>query len=160
MIQRVQSIFLLVAAVSAIVLMCIPIGQFTTTEFGYEYTAFVVRDVTPDAGVRMSTAYIGVALAISALFSLIAIFLYKNRNSQIKMIYANMVIFLLSIVLMLFVYPDYFFVKLGLIESSKDITYNQFWILPLMIIAAGMLYLANRFIKNDEKKVKATDRLR
>lgn len=159
MIQRVQSIFLLVAAVSAIVLMCIPVGWFATAEYGYEYTAFVVRDRTPDAGILMTTSYIGIALAISVLFSLISIFLYKNRNRQIKMIYANMVIFLLSIVLMLFVYPDYVFVKSRLIESSKEIDYN-FWIILFMVITAGMFYLANRYIKNDEKKVRAADRLR
>jgi hypothetical protein len=159
MIQRIQSIYLFVAAVAAVVLMCIPIGWFETTEYGYVYTAFVVKDVTPDAGILMSTAYMGILLAISAIFSLISIFLYKNRNQQTRMIYANMFIFLLSIGLMLVIYPDYVFVKSGLIESSKDIDYN-FWIILCMVITAGMLYLANRAIKSDEKKVRATDRLR
>ena len=159
MIQRIQSIYLLVAAIAAVVLMCIPIGWFSTAEYGYVYTAFVVKDVTPDAGVLMSTAYLGILLAISVIFSLISIFLYKNRNQQIKMIYANMFIFLLSITLMLFVYPDMVFAKSGLIKDSKEIDYN-FVIILCMVITAGMLYLANRSIKNDEKKVKAADRLR
>ncbi len=159
MIQRIQSIYLLVAVVAAIVLMFIPIGWFTTADFGYVYTAFSVKDVTPEAGVRLPTLYLGISLAISAIFSFIAVFLYKNRASQIKMIYANMIIFLFSIALMLFIYPDVVFVKTGLIQSSKDIHYN-FPIILLMVIAAATLYLANRAIKKDEKMVKAADRLR
>ncbi len=159
MIQRIQTIYLAIAAVATIILLFIPIGYFATADYGFEYNAFVVKDRTPDGGIYMSTLYLGLTLIISAIFSIVAIFLYKNRSRQIKVVYANMFIFLFAILLMLYIYPSLVFVKQGLLGPDDPIQYN-YWILACLIPAAAGLFLANNAIKKDEKLIRSADRLR
>ena len=159
MIQRIQSVYLLIATIAITILLFIPIGTFYNDLGGYEFSAFAVRDITPDPSTQLFTPYLGLALIISAIFSVVAIFMYKNRNRQIRVVYVSMLVFLLAIMLMLYVYPDVIFVKKGFIASSEEFVYN-FWIMACMLPAAFCLFFANKAIKNDEKKVRAADRLR
>ena len=159
MIQRIQSIYLLIAAIATIILIFIPIGYITTDEFYYVFNAFVVKLNIPERSVYMSTIYITLLLGISAIISIYAIFMYKDRKKQMKTVYVNMVVFLVTILVMIYVYPDIIFVRKGLMNPDDYFNFN-YWILACMIPAALCLYLANRAIKKDEEKVRAADRLR
>ena len=159
MIQRIQSIYLLIAAIATIVLIFLPIGYITTDEFYYVFNAVVVKLNIPENSVYMSTIYIALLLGISAIISIYAIFMYKDRKRQMKIVYINMVVFLVAILVMIYVYPDIIFVKKGLMNPTDYFNFN-YWILACMIPTALCLYLANRAIRKDEEKVKAADRLR
>ena len=159
MIQRIQSIYLLIAAIATIILIFIPIGYITTDEFSYVFNAFVVKLNIPERSVYMSTVYITLLLGISAIISIYAIFMYKDRKKQMRTVYINMVVFLVAILVMIYVYPDIIFVRKGLMNPDDLFNFN-YWILACMIPAALCLYLANRAIRKDEEKVKAADRLR
>jgi hypothetical protein len=159
MIQRIQSIYLLIAAIATIILIFLPIGYITTDELYYVFNAFVVKLNIPESSVYMSTVYIALILGISAIISIVAIFMYKDRKRQIQIVYINMIVFLIAILIMIYVYPDIIFVRRGLMNPDDYFNFN-YWILACMIPAALCLYLANRAIKKDEEKVKAADRLR
>ncbi len=159
MIQRIQSIYLLIAAIATIILIFIPIGYITTDEYQYIFNSFVVKLNIPETSVYMSTVYIALLLGISVILSIVAIFMYKNRKNQTTIVYANMLIFLITVLVMTYLYPDVIFVRKGLMNPNDLFNFN-YWILACMIPAALGLYLANRAIKKDEEKVKAADRLR
>lgn len=159
MIQRIQSIYLLIAAIATIILIFIPIGYITTDEYQYVFNTFVVKLNIPETSIYMSTIYIALLLGVSAILSIVAIFMYKNRKNQTTLVYANMLIFLITVLVMTYLYPDVIFVREGLMNPNDLFNFN-YWILACMIPAALGLYLANRAIKKDEEKVKAADRLR
>jgi len=159
MIQRIQSIYLLIAAIATIILIFIPIGYITTDEYQYIFNAFVVKLNIPETSVYMSTVYIALLLGVSVILSIVAIFMYKNRKTQTTIVYANMLIFLITVLVMTYLYPDVIFVRKGLMNPNDLFNFN-YWILACMVPAALGLYLANRAIKKDEEKVKAADRLR
>lgn len=159
MIQRIQTLYLLVAVIATVVLIFIPIGNITTDDFSYVFNSFVVKYNIPDEDTIMSTVYIALLLGISTILSIVAIFMYKDRKKQASIIYANMVVFLLSIMVMVYVYPDIVFVRKGLMKPDDLFDFN-YWILACIIPVALSLYLANRAIKKDEEKIKAADRLR
>lgn len=158
MIQRIQSIFLFVAAAITVALLFIPIGYIYTDEFYYVFNSFVVKLNIPDGEIYMTTFYIAIMLIASATLSIVSIFLYKNRKRQIQLVTINMFIFLITILLMLYVYPDIIFIKKGLMKPDDFFNFN-YWIL-ICIIPAICLYLANKFIKKDENLIRAADRLR
>jgi len=90
MIQRIQSIYLLIAAIATIVLIFLPIGYITTDEFYYVFNAVVVKLNIPENSVYMSTIYIALLLGISAIISIYAIFMYKDRKRQMKIVYIKL----------------------------------------------------------------------
>lgn len=159
MIQRIQSVYLLIAAIATVILLFMPLGYIYTNDYAFIYNAFVIKDVTPDASVLSSTIYIGILLIVCTALSVIAIFSYKNRPRQIKIVYADMIIFLFTILLMLYIYPDIVIPKMGIFQRGFDFQFNP-WILIPLVPAAVCLFLANKAIKKDENMVKAADRLR
>ncbi len=132
MIQRIQSLYLLLAA-----LVSGGLSQMLPTGF--------------DAMRIINAPFIYEALVASGIFSLIIIFVFKNRKLQFVLGRLNI---LLNIILLgVFVY-----LALSLpgeaIVSEKGIGR----IIPLISIV--LLVLANKAIKKDEELVKSVDRLR
>lgn len=157
MIQRVQSLFLLVAAVAAIAVLFIPIGNvIDSTGFClYQYDAFSLKK--EGVGV-LSTLYIALLWGVSAILSLVTIFMFKNRPRQVMMNGINMLVMLAALVTMLYIYPNLVFEKRQIVTSTSMLEFNRLVLVSL--VPAVCLYLANMFIKKDEKKVRAADRLR
>lgn len=160
MIQRIQSVFLLVAAIVTIILLFIPIGDIYTASdggFQYTFTCFNVHKVD-DGKVFMSTLYIALILIASACISLYAIFKYKDRMKQTRIVSVNMLIFLIAIMLMIWVFPDFLFQHKGLMQEGDMFRFN-YWIM-IFVIPPVCMFLANRFIRKDERLVRSADRLR
>ncbi|HLV23474.1 MAG TPA: DUF4293 domain-containing protein [Moheibacter sp.] len=88
---------------------------------------------------------------VSGLLSLLTIFLFKNRTMQIRL--NNLNIFLN---ILLIGYLAYGLSNLpgGFSDSEKGIG------LLIPFISIALLFIANRFIKKDEKLVKSVDRFR
>lgn len=156
MIQRIQSIYLLVAAIVTIVLLFIPIGTIYTADAQYSFTCFNVQ--LPNGTAVLSTLYIGLILIISAVISIYAIFKYKDRMKQSRIVSLNMLIFLIGIMMMIWLFPDYIFQRKGLMKEDDYFQFN-YWIM-IFVLPPVAMFLANRAIRNDEKKVRAADRLR
>lgn len=157
MIQRIQSLLLLVAAVAAITVLFIPIGNIIdgTGYSLYQYDAFSLKK--EGAGI-FSTLYIAIFWMVSAILSIVTIFMYKNRPRQVKMNGINMLVMLAALVTMLYIYPNLVFEKRQFVTNYAVLKFNH--LILVSLLPAVSLYLANMFIKKDERKVRAADRLR
>lgn len=153
MIQRIQSVFLLVAAIVTIILLFIPIGDIYTAEAQYTFTCFNLH--LPNGQEVMSTLYIALILILSACISIYAIFKYKDRMKQTKIVSVNMLVFLVAIMLMIWVYPDFLFPKKFEMAGFRF----NYWIM-IFVLPPVCMFLANRFIRKDERLVRSADRLR
>ena len=158
MIQRIQTLFLAAATILIVVLVLLPIGKIYTNDAMYYYSAFTIKDV--EGKMVLSSAYIGILLIVSALISFIAIFMYKNRIRQIRWTTAAMYVYIITIVLMTFIFPEWV-LKKALGGGKPQLEYaNQWLLIALMLGTALLLFFAKRFIIKDEKKVREADRLR
>lgn len=156
MIQRIQSIYLFFAAAIAVAVCFIPIGDFTLNEMAFEYKAFKLTNLTTAASA--STFYVGGLWMMSAILSLVSIFLYKNRRRQVKIVGINMLVMLAALIAMLYLYPNLLFQRYVQGFNAEMLHFNM-WVL-ISLIPAACLFLANRAIRNDERKVRAADRIR
>jgi hypothetical protein len=136
MIQRIQTLYLILAAgISAGLIF---VFYLWTNNEGVK--VFALDDYT----------YLGLFL-VSALLSLITIFMFKNRKSQFVMGRLNII--LNFILLGIFVYQSLN------ISGETSVSEKGIGIL-LPIFSIVCLVLANKAIKKDEDLVKSVDRLR
>lgn len=136
MLQRIQSIYLVFAAIVSAGLPFV--FHLWTTEANTPYFA------------KDNMMYLGVFVA-SAVLSLVAIFSYKNRKFQFVLGRLNII--LNFILLGLFVYQSLN------VSGEADVSEKGIGIL-LPILSIVFLVLANKAIKKDEDLVKSVDRLR
>ena len=133
MIQRIQTIWLLLASAAA----------FSALRFPFYYTPQpFALEINGSAG--YSTL---ISLAFSACLSFITIFLYGNRMLQLKVVLIN---FLLSVLIGYFVY------KIVVANPGGGFTLPSIalFVIPVLQIMA----IVN--IYKDNRKVKSADRLR
>ena len=157
MLQRKQTIYLFFAGLVTLILLFIPFGRVCTDWACYTYTAFAVRDITPDKTFILSTTGNAILLMATSALSFITLFLYKNRKTQIKLISYNMLVILITICTIMYIYPNFIFTNNSNL-SGAIIDYN-YTILISFISAAG-LFLAKKAIAKDEALVRSADRLR
>lgn len=162
MIQRVQSIFLLVAAIIPIVLLFMPIGYVNTADIQYLYNSIILKINVPDGHAVVRLYYVALCLLICTGLSLIALFSYKNRVRQTQIVSINMIVYLVTLMVMLWICPDIVFKKyFTIINTEYDFQFaHKAVLLILIVVEALCLFLANKFIKKDEALVRAADRLR
>ena len=153
MIQRIQSIYLFLAALfmGGLFLQSADLISIRTTTpsalANMEYLDDKVLDIY-DQGIMITF----VILVI--LFSILALFLYQKRKLQITLSRVSLLIILLFYILTFYLsYAD-----LSPFISSVNISVNFGLFLPLLV--AIFLLLALRGIRTDDKLVKSMDRLR
>ncbi|TKC05491.1 DUF4293 family protein [Pedobacter polaris] len=152
MIQRVQTIWLLLAAVTISCLLFIP--MVTTTAGNIEYQVLAtglyqkIGDVSKQIEAFLPLLIGTIAVAI---MSLVNIFNFKNRTNQKRVIMANVVL----IIGLSFWCSQYAKKIPGGLETAN---YNVGMFLP--VIAIFFCILAIRGINNDEKLIRSADRLR
>lgn len=152
MIQRIQSVYLLVITVLLITTMCLPVGSFVEANG-------VVEGVLKPLGLKMmdgdfqSTWGAFGILLLSAVISFCTIFLYRNRMLQVRMtVFSGILLIGYYIVSLVFI--------LILKKNLEVASFQCGWALCLPAISIILDYLAFRAIYRDELMVKAADRLR
>ncbi|MAQ76248.1 MAG: hypothetical protein CL613_07945 [Aquimarina sp.] len=136
MIQRIQSLYLLLAAgVSGAISVFLPYGVNTSGTELYAY----------------EDPFVFGLFMLSAVLSLITIFLYKNRKLQFVLGRVNII--LNFILLGVFVYWS-------LNVSGETIVSEKGIGMFIPVISIVLLVMANKAIKRDEDLVKSVDRLR
>lgn len=136
MLQRIQTVYLLIAAlISGGLIFVLPLW---TTPEGVDL--FAIEDV-----------YVFAGFIASAVLSVITIFYYKNRQTQF--VIGRLNIILNFILLGVFVYQS-LTLPGGASASEKGIG------LLVPVFSIVFLALANKAIKKDEALVKSVDRLR
>ena len=144
MIQRLQSIFLLISS-----------GLFGSHFFtSFASTTQSVKGLFSDLLYNIFDNPILIGLvSLGALISLIAIFLYNNRKLQLKLTYVSITIAILMPLIAVLI----FYNEMGGLEEIT-VSDNVGLYTPIGSILFGVL--AGRFIKKDEKLVSSMDRLR
>ena len=136
MIQRIQTIYLLVAAILSAGLIFV-FHLWTNSE---EVPVFA----------KDNLLYLGLFLG-SALCSLVALFSFKNRKFQFVLGRLNIIINFILLG---------FFVYQSLIPPGESQVSEKGVGIFIPILSIVLLVLANRAIKKDEDLVKSVDRLR
>jgi len=155
MIQRIQSIYFLLAGLAIFALFLFPLAHNVYIN-GIASTVSVTG-VTQDNGgqqasVQSFTALIA-ATAVVGILPLALIFLYKNRKQQINLAYGY-----------IFVIIAYTYWQVQTVKSVVDINTfktSNFGIgVLLSSISIVLTLLAIKAIQRDEKLIKSADRLR
>lgn len=150
MIQRIQSLYLLLAALVQILFATGTYFTYDLMNESYSVTGSGVFDSTGEkTGGDMKTLILGLGIALIALVS---VFLFKNRKQQIKL---SRIGGLLTMAEILFIILSYI--------NVKDLSVNDFsfgyvnFILPISTL---LFLLAAKAIKKDDELVRSVDRIR
>lgn len=154
-IQRWQSVMLLIAAVMMGLFSFLSLGQIQMYDYCFNITALGILHESLDAAVEVqSGVYTYVAFTISVLASLIAllsIFCYKNKKLHKKTVVFSMLFTVLSVALVAYNVYDFSM-------ESGDVQWNLMISTPIVALIAEIF--AYRMISFDWKKIEAADRLR
>lgn len=160
MIQRIQTVFLLIVGIAMLVFLFAPLWQKVDTNSGASYTltAFYLETVTsPEEGVKNEfDPYVipGVLGILSVCVAFIAIGMYKKRMRQIMLSTLNSLLIGTALGLSAYWATQAEGNFLPGIQGSYS--YGLF----LPAIALVFNSLAVRFIRKDERLVRSMDRLR
>lgn len=152
MIQRIQTIYLVLATIVLGLTFAFPFASYTIDEGLVVFNAYGVSE-NPDEVATFFPYYITIALSMGlALFSILQ---YKKRPIQIKV--GRFMYFLLAVTIA-FMFIDYYSLS-GDLGIEKDmVSYGAGMFLP--VAALPILFMANRNIRKDEDLIKSLDRLR
>ncbi len=160
MIQRIQSIYLALAAFAAIIFLVpfqnLPLARFYGETVTLHFHSLYIENLIPGEASPFHAYFtwpLVTAIILVAILALISIFLYKNRSMQMMWIKIN--IFVSMAVL-----GGFFFGYMPLLEKKlgTEAIYSFTSFLPALILL--FLVLAFRGVKNDDKLVKSMDRIR
>lgn len=156
MIQRIQSLFLLIVTILAVVLFFVPLAKYyqETGIFTLSLTGIssaVSGLVTVKISIWLSIAMMAISGVIAAL-SIWTILAYQDRKKQISFI---RVLLMLTIVLVVII-----FALTDHIRKLTGITPEYEMGIYFPLVSLAMLILAQRFIKKDDELVRSADRLR
>lgn len=162
MIQRIQSVFLLLVALVMISVLFLPIWNKLDVEVmeSVKLNAFnltyqkVDLDGTESVINTKPTFWISVLAIVAAGVALFSIFQYNNRLRQIQLGALN------SLVMGGCLGFTYYYTTIGEQVVAPQVVGN--FQIGFYIMAAALLFnaLSNRFIRRDERLVKSADRIR
>ena len=137
MIQRIQSVYLFLVAVCAVVCLCMPVGHFHQDGIGV--ADFYNLWLTMADGARVFAPFA-------------AIFLFKRRMFQVRLsVFSSLILVGYYIVFGVFVY---------VFKSRYDADFTLSWTAAFPAVGLILDYLAFRNIMKDELIVRSLDRLR
>jgi hypothetical protein len=139
MIQRIQTIYLFLAAVCGGLLLYLPIFKGQTIDLAVSYV--YVRD----------QFFLEVVDVVIILFCLVTIFFYKNRVQQMKNCF---IIIAINILFLVLIGVTVYLNKKAMPDGGLQ--FSCF----LPVLSALCAYLAFRNIRKDENLVKSMDRMR
>ena len=145
MIQRIQTVFLLLAAIAFFLLFQFPFAVSDIANPGF------LADKDFDI---YDNIVLVVLTVLGGLIALVAVFLYKNRPLQIRLSYLVIIVGILLIL----VAAVLFYNEAANIMDKVGVSDGTGIFMPVLAFIFG--FLAARFIRKDEKLVRSADRLR
>ena len=162
MLQRVQSIFMFIAAIAMIAMTFFPLWQKADVESSKLVTmnAFQIRFEQQNQNGELellgtqNVMLISIGAFLAAGIMLFSIFKYKNRLTQVKL---NA---LFSLICAVTIVGTFYYSLKGnaLIVREQQGAFLLGFYMP--IVAMFNNFLANRFIRKDEALVRSADRIR
>lgn len=152
MIQRKQTLFILIALILSLVCLCMPIASFATEGMGVSSQMYNLW-ILSDGGVRDFAPWpLFVLLLLTMPIGIAAIFLYKKRMMQARLC-------VLNILLLIVWYIAFAVISLG----KQDTLHAMMAVgIPASFPAVSIILyvMARHGIIADEKLVRSMDRIR
>ena len=155
MLQRIQSIYLLLAGVVIFALFFFPLVHNVYIE-GRPVTIMVTGVFQDVNGVQTHTVFFSAITVVTGLVSaipLVIIFMFRNRKQQIALCYSAILVII-----------GFSFWMSQTVKQTMGIVQIDFsnWGIGMFLTAVSILFivLAVKAIQKDEKLVKSADRLR
>jgi hypothetical protein len=162
MIQRIQSIYLLLVIVFQSLLFVTALATFNSYETSFNLSLMGFYKLSSAGHEMLINSYALMAMnLVVILFSAFIIFSFKNRKKQIKLAAFNFLLICTFIVLMFYSFDNAkSFLDLSLNNQGAELstTYGIGMILPLLSLVFN--FLAIKGIRKDEELVKSADRIR
>jgi hypothetical protein len=156
MIQRVQSVYLLLITVLMSFFIVRPYAEFTIIGdqlLAFHAHAIILNGVNSARDIYKHTIAVLSLAIITSLFSFICIFFYNRRITQIRLCIANTILLIVLLLIMLI----YYVITRDSVEASRY-TFKIPAIFPMLCIIFN--FLAYRAIKHDELLVSSFNRIR
>jgi drug/metabolite transporter (DMT)-like permease len=164
MLQRIQSIFLALAAIVMVIIVFLPLWQkidvekseiITVTALEITHIRYAGDGVAVDEVVaEKNIMYVAVLCLLAAGVALFSLFQYGNRLRQIQFGALNSLIIGGTMFLVLYFCWN---AEKTMAPDEKGAYLAAFYLFPVALILNSM---ANRFIRRDERLVRDSDRLR
>lgn len=154
MIQRIQTVYLILAAILMILTMFLPLANYNSPDAEFVFFAKGITDAS-NGKVLYETSSLIFLIGFITLLLVADIFMYNRRITQIKI--GGGVVLLIAILVILAVY--YSDDAKELIASEELLTTYK---IPAFfpVISLILILLANRAIRKDERLVRSADRIR
>lgn len=157
MIQRKQSIFLLLAVVAYLLCLFLPVGVVSPKGMGSDivvYNLGIVNGENGSINIIGTCVPLFILAAVSALLSLVTIFMYRNRQLQMTLCAVTILFSCLWCI-------DYALLYLSMVQIPEvEGTFGISFGVCLPIVGLILVAMARKGVQDDEKLVKAADRIR
>ena len=141
MIQRIQSIYLLLAAICMLLMFIAPIETLQAVPTSLEFKGYNLQ------------WFIQALIVFTAAILVLTIFQFKNRNLQKRFCFG-------AVILVGITFLAAFFGAAAIPTTIKVIAVVYKWGLSLPLISIVFIFLALSGINKDEKLIRSADRLR
>lgn len=155
MIQRIQSLYLLVSSLILFVVFYLPLG-YVNSEVPAKFSICGLFDSGNGELIRANLELASV-LFITIALQFVTIFLFKKRRIQALLAQICLILILLVAVASL-MFGDLF--SLDQLLNGSDLRINYNWNIILIAISWVLTFLALRAIRKDEALVQSTERMR
>ncbi len=154
MIQRIQTLFLLLSSVLIFLIFIFPLSELLVNEnLIYIFRYRGIYEIADNSEVlAIPSMPLAILFGVILIIGLISIFLFKNRMLQMRLSIINIMLMLGSYGL------AYYYLFIAFNELDADLHFSFVGTFPL--ISAILTYMAFRGIKKDEKLIKSLDRIR
>ena len=155
MIQRVQTLYLLLSITSCAVLLYLPMGSISgQDEIQYFLNGFSVAD---DLHTFFNIYPLVALLGITMLIQAISIFDFKNRKRQVIMVQVSLIL-IVALAVGIMMYPDIAGIPIDILPESQMVEFT--WNIIFIALPWILTYLGIRSIKKDEALIRSADRMR
>ncbi len=154
MIQRIQTVYMLITAAFMALTLFLPIVSYAVYGSQFELRAFALQAV--EGEYTQSTIYMGVLLAMSTVLPLITIFLYKHRVTQVRLLGVEAVLLFGDVVFMVI----YYLLGARLFAFEQMTVSHVSWIAVAPAVGFVLTLMAIRAVLRDELLVRSLDRIR
>lgn len=155
-IQRWQTVMLLIAGVMMGIFSFCSLGQIQTVDYTFNITALgITREgiaTAPDEVSGISTIILFIISLLAAILPIIDIFCFKNLNLQKKVALISSLFTVAAGVIVAFLASGF------ASDFGSNVGWSTFICAPLIALIGNLI--AYRLISSDQKKLRAADRLR
>ena len=156
MIQRIQTLYLFLASVAAVLIFFFPLAEFSAPGFACVLKVTGIKYLADsNHPISVNIILLFILLTGISVLSLISVFLFKNRMQQLKIVKIDMILSIIFVIL-IFIYSEKLIASN--IPDINPVSYQAGSYLSLVVVV--LLILAARRILHDDKKVRAADRIR